>query len=386
MYISEDGTIYDAALNQTSAGDNQDNFYRIQLLVSVSNDYKTWTRWGRVGAAGAFAMFGDGSLGNALNVFNKKFKEKAGNAWEDRLEPTRTDRKKAFYTFIERRYENDPSDDDDEDVAGSSTQAMKHKEPTSPVKRAQSQLPKPVQRLMELIFNQQFFENTMTVMEYDADKLSLGQLSKHTLQRGYQALKDLSGLLDSPGTDGMWDQRVQQLSNMFYTLIPHNFGFRRPPVIYSDEMLRKEIALLESLSDMEIANKIMKDTGDKEGNTFHALDRRFAALGLQEMTPLAATTDEFTLVQDYLLKTHGATHSLKFKVQDIFRVERTGEADRFDNVTGGDRRLLWHGSRCTNFGGILSQGLRIAPPEAPVTGYAFGKGVYLGMVSSPDIV
>jgi poly [ADP-ribose] polymerase len=25
----------------------------------------------------------------------------------------------------------------------------------------------------------------------------------------------------------------------------------------------------------------------------------------------------------------------------------------------------------------LSQGLRIAPPEAPMTGYMFGKGVYL---------
>ncbi|KIH48394.1 Poly(ADP-ribose) polymerase catalytic domain protein, partial [Ancylostoma duodenale] len=36
----------------------------------------------------------------------------------------------------------------------------------------------------------------------------------------------------------------------------------------------------------------------------------------------------------------------------------------------------------TNYGGILSQGLRIAPPEAPVTGYMFGKGVYFAdMVS-----
>lgn len=39
--------------------------------------------------------------------------------------------------------------------------------------------------------------------------------------------------------------------------------------------------------------------------------------------------------------------------------------------------MLWHGSRVSNFGGILSQGLRIAPPEAPVNGYAYGKGVYL---------
>jgi len=38
--------------------------------------------------------------------------------------------------------------------------------------------------------------------------------------------------------------------------------------------------------------------------------------------------------------------------------------------------LLWHGSRFSNFVGILSQGLRIAPPEAPKTGYLFGKGVY----------
>lgn len=30
-----------------------------------------------------------------------------------------------------------------------------------------------------------------------------------------------------------------------------------------------------------------------------------------------------------------------------------------------NRQLLWHGSRMTNWVGILSQGLRIAPPEAP---------------------
>jgi hypothetical protein len=34
------------------------------------------------------------------------------------------------------------------------------------------------------------------------------------------------------------------------------------------------------------------------------------------------------------------------------------------------------------FAGILSQGLRIAPPEAPSIGYMFGKGVYFAdMVS-----
>lgn len=48
----------------------------------------------------------------------------------------------------------------------------------------------------------------------------------------------------------------------------------------------------------------------------------------------------------------------------------------------GNRWLLWHGSRLTNFVGIMSQGLRIAPPEAPVTGYMFGKGVYFADMAS----
>ncbi len=30
----------------------------------------------------------------------------------------------------------------------------------------------------------------------------------------------------------------------------------------------------------------------------------------------------------------------------------------------------------TNMIGIMAQGLRIAPPEAPTTGYMFGKGIY----------
>ena len=48
----------------------------------------------------------------------------------------------------------------------------------------------------------------------------------------------------------------------------------------------------------------------------------------------------------------------------------------------GNRVLLFHGSRLSNWAGILSQGLRVAPPEAPVTGYMFGKGVYFADMSS----
>jgi len=51
----------------------------------------------------------------------------------------------------------------------------------------------------------------------------------------------------------------------------------------------------------------------------------------------------------------------------IFKVAREGEAKVYKPFRDlHNRMLLWHGSRTTNFAGILSQGLRIAPPEAPV--------------------
>lgn len=89
------------------------------------------------------------------------------------------------------------------------------------------------------------------------------------------------------------------------------------------------------------------------------------------VTPLSNTSEEFLHLKDYLMDTRGSTHNANYQVEQIFRIERYGEFERFDaaHKTPGDRRLLWHGSRCTNFGGILSQGLRIAPPEAPVSGY-----------------
>jgi Poly(ADP-ribose) polymerase catalytic domain len=83
-----------------------------------------------------------------------------------------------------------------------------------------------------------------------------------------------------------------------------------------------------------------------------------------------------------LKNTHASTHNqYSLDLLDCFEVKRQGEDERYKKSIH-NKILLWHGSRLTNFVGILSQGLRIAPPEAPVTGYMFGKGVYFAdMVS-----
>ena len=51
----------------------------------------------------------------------------------------------------------------------------------------------------------------------------------------------------------------------------------------------------------------------------------------------------------------------RVKVGNIYEIERPTEHKSF-NAKIGNNMLLWHGSRISNFVGILSQGLRIAPP------------------------
>ncbi|POR31002.1 Poly [ADP-ribose] polymerase [Tolypocladium paradoxum] len=377
------GMIYDASLNQSSTSNNHNKFYRLQIL-RAGHLYKTWTRWGRVGEAGQNAILGDGSLASAVKFFEKKFRDKSGLHWDDRG----ADPKPGKYAFVERSYNPDSDDEDDGNDEDDSNDGAVKKEGESKV--PESTLERPVQELMRLIFNQEYFKATMSSLNYDANKLPLGKLSKATITRGFQQLKDLAALMGDPSlAASRWSMALgaatEHLSNTYYSLIPHAFGRHRPPVISSDEQLKREIELLESLSDMKDAADIMK-IDRKTAHTMHPQDRQFQSLGMEEMTPLDPAGGEFALLAKYLTGSRGSTHSVDYKLQHIFRIERQGETSRFSASKfasiPSDRRLLWHGSRCTNFGGILSQGLRIAPPEAPVSGYMFGKGIYLADLSS----
>jgi len=386
VYIDEDGVVFDVTLNQTNAGRNNNKFYRLQLLAQ-KGQYWCWTRWGRVGEKGQSKMLGQGGFDGALNEFQKKFKDKNGNPWDKRDAPTKLGR----YTFIELNYE-DSDDEKDGSLSGSGPRRRPSKESLeSEGSMVESTLPLSVQDLMALIFNLQYFSATMQDLEYDANKMPLGKLSKKTLLKGYEVLKDLAAVIaDASLAGGISARRqaIEEKSNQYFSLVPHVASRQRAPLIQSLDALKREIELLETLTDMQLANEIMKSAKTKQVERVNIVDRQYQGLGMQEVTPLDVDSTEYYEIHEYLTKSVGSTHNIHYQIQDIFRIERDGEHDRFNHSTyaslgqRSDRRLLWHGSRCTNFGGILSQGLRIAPPEAPVTGYMFGKGIYLADMSS----
>ncbi|KAK0279011.1 hypothetical protein LTR35_008746 [Friedmanniomyces endolithicus] len=381
VFVDEDGTIYDASMNQSQVAKNNNKFYRLQLLEG-DKAHHVHTRWGRVGEFGQVKTMVFHDFEDALNEFNKKFKDKSGLAWDDRAGQP----KKGKYTFLEKNY-----DDDDEDAPDD---VRKEEDDEDSKDLVESELPKQTQRLMELIFNESHFNSVLENIGYNNEKLPLGKLGKSTIQKGFEHLQELSSLIRHPSlaqSKHHISQReaLEDFTNQYYSAIPHVFGRNRPPIIDNNDILTREVAMLDTLTDMEVANAIMKTSSErhKDADSVAQIDKRFEQLKLSECEPLDSKSAEYQALKNYLINTAGHTHNIRYRLQDIFRIQREGEDDRFEKskysgLKDKNRRLLWHGSRTTNFGGILSQGLRIAPPEAPVNGYAFGKGVYLADIST----
>ena len=106
--------------------------------------------------------------------------------------------------------------------------------------------------------------------------------------------------------------------------------------------------MLDTLTDMEVANTIMKTTTDKkrDAESVNVLDKRFKELSLEEMTPLEHGSPEYKALADYLIESSGGSHNIRYRLEDIFRIERIGEAERFAKsefakLKKSDKRLLW---------------------------------------------
>jgi poly [ADP-ribose] polymerase 2/3/4 len=151
----------------------------------------------------------------------------------------------------------------------------------------------------------------------------------------------------------------------FFSYFP---SMKRPSLINSPQALKREMDLLETLGDIEVAMRALKENLSLDENP---LDHHYRTLGV-DILPVERSDPTFTLVEQYLSLTQGPTHAREYKLE-LLDVFTTIKQTPFEDV--GNRMLLWHGSRMSNFVGILSQGLRIAPPEAPVTGYMFGESV-----------
>ncbi|KAK7163385.1 hypothetical protein R3I93_007439 [Phoxinus phoxinus] len=356
---NEGADVYDVMLNQTNLQFNNNKYYLIQLLQDDNaKAYSVWMRWGRVGKVGQNSLVNcGGNLAQAKDTFKKKFFDKTKNEWEHR----------AHFEKVAGKYDMLFVDYSIED---------KEKETavvSSPLQKP-CQLNSKVQSLLELICDLKAMEEYVLEMKFDTKKAPLGKLTTEQIRAGYASLKIIEECLKRKKSN----KELLDACNQFYTRIPHDFGLKTPPIIRTEDELKEKIALLEALSDIQIAVKMVQSSVQTDE---HPLDRHYRSLQCR-LEPLDSHCNEYKVIEKYLQSTHAPTHSdYTMTILDVFAVEKEGEKDNFNSELE-NRMLLWHGSRLTNWVGILSQGLRVAPPEAPVTGYMFGKGIYFADMSS----
>lgn len=347
-----------AMLNQTNLAQNNNKFFLIQALSRKDGrGFATWFRWGRVGYSGQTNLQIFPSLEAAISVFEAKFLDKTRNDWSETIY-TIFESFIGKYTLLPVETLTRAMDD-----ANGSVEILKVEvEPTK--------LEPELFNLIKLISSRDMLERELRVAGIDLTKMPLGQMSMKMIQDGYMILQKIESQLLKNASDR---NIFIELSNQFFTVIPHNFGFTKGImyVINTFSKLKEKTELLESLSQVIEAGQDLKQLSTKQtivSTCPNPIDDHYVRMATV-LSRVAPGTPVFNLIEKYKKNTQGETHSDRSKIRNVFEINMPNEKRK-------STTLLWHGSRLTNWHSILSHGLKIAPPEAPHTGFMFDKGVY----------
>ncbi|KAJ1548670.1 Poly [ADP-ribose] polymerase 3 [Cladochytrium tenue] len=326
-----------ATVFETNIGANNNKYYKIHLVQGTVGNFAVFTR---VGERGMFDTYMASNLDDAKKAFKKKFKDKTANDWDKRDTFTA---KAGKYTMIEMDYS---SDTDEPDTAKPATAGAAKPAPSAPAKCT---LPETLQFLLQLIFDPMMFTAAMGNLGVDTEKLPLGKLSKGQIRAGFEVLEQLQAELDGKRPDA---------------------GL--PPVIGTLAMLQTKIDLLNTLGDIEIAQKLQKTPEETD-----ALTRNYDSLK-NTITPVDPGSAEFAWISEYTRASHGGPRT-RVSVLHAYRIDRQGERDRADEFARlKNRKLLWHGTNIAVVAAILSSGLRIMPHS----GGRVGRGIYFASENS----
>lgn len=347
-------------------------FYRMQVVRQTNRDvYVLFNRWGRIGESGQYQTTPQPTKEKAIEEFCKIFKSKSGNDWENKDNFKKQTGKYQLLNF---------------------TNKSNAKEYIVPFDLKNPNVPKPklekeLRKIVEDITNMKMYQASMRSFHIDQDFLPLANLTKEILNEAQQILFEIKECqeeeeairkLDSTKQDlnKILDlkDKVAERSSRFYELIPDSRYKNCPvPPIENSYMLSEKSNMINSLLDFEISSKIILGALNRIFK-INPLDYCFQALNVRAAC-LSKSSSEFKIIQQYVQNSH-STGGDDF-LMNVFAIERRGEAQRISQWNHlKNKMLLWHGSKLANFVGILSQGLRVAPPEAPATGYMFGKGIY----------
>ena len=402
-------------------------FYFIQLVHDLGKDmYIVTTQFGRIGEEGANQRSPFNTLDEAKNEFGKIFKSKTGNAWEERNNFERIKGKYMLLSYNKVQlkpnellkpfdYKKCPKSNLDNTEIHSLLKAftdssiiekafkdsgvdreffnysMLNKET---LLKARGYLIELYQKVQELENIRQIKPNTLIQnnsnndeneeksedlsedngMDLDENDSKKGKKSKGKGRKKEKSSSngEIKTLKDKTEAIISKTNEIMALSSRYYELIPKE-KYKNSCILPFDRLddVKNEIQIIDNLTYVEKAVNILLGANNKI-NSINPLDYIYNSLQTY-FELLKNDSPEFMTIEKYINNTSSFD-----KVINIFRVTRKGETERINKFKDlPNHYLLFHGTKIFNLIGIFSNGLKIAPPEAPMTGYMFGKGIYL---------
>jgi predicted DNA-binding WGR domain protein len=388
------------------------NFYKMQLISqlfdsntpnSTNNEnadgkvHVLFTRWGRIGDSGQCQRTPFATLNEAKLEFFKIFKQKTGNDFvETVVEKSRPfENKPRRYNLVslESRSKLKLKDIDFSLFSVNKSSDKRELAKNQLALYQKSEFPPGLYSFWSDLLNVEHLkktirDNTALSVSY----LPLTQLSSQSIERAYHVLnKKLKPLIERRMDLEKLSKKehlmeymqlldaINKHSNEFYELIPQmNYNYEKLKPISNEKELNTQLCLLNQLTNAHVACRILMGAKNSSLNSFEYVYR--------------ALECKFELVEpssfegQYILKYASPSQSdIKFRVQQVFKIERANEPARFDQFTyassGGpiikNRRLLWHGTCTENLVSIARKGLCRSPVEASRSnGQRYGEGIY----------
>ena len=288
------------------------------------------------------------------------------------------------------------------------------------VKAVKSKLAAPTQKLIEQLFGatQKFVITTL--------KCPLGQLTNNQIDKGRNALDEAKKIVNSKKITTAKEKRIVQLTDDFYTSIPHNLG--------TGSRGQMTQLLLDDL------NKIMNKEGDLDTlldaksveavlSTNAGVDAKYKKLNanLKWVDPKDPI---FKFMNDYFSRSKVSNHGYNnAKIKNLWIIQRYGKKEEMflantqkiagecgqhtfvketkklnhnvnmwipnkrpdlNNIereifTRANTWLCWHGTRGANVIGITKKGLLIRPSGAIHNDSMYGDGLYYSWISSKSL-
>ncbi|XP_071119721.1 poly [ADP-ribose] polymerase tankyrase-like isoform X1 [Haliotis cracherodii] len=347
------------------------NFYQIQLVHQPGKDlFILFTRWGRIGDSGQYQHTPYQVKEEAVKEFCKIFRAKTGNKWTDVKSFENKPKKYRIVHNKERRQGRTQTD-----IEFKNKSTMK------------SKLPSHIRDLVEELTNVKSLKAALSKEPMDTSLMPFGCIQRDRLLKARSLLQKISVLVDEVSDyraiNRSEDQTVEKkekyqanceeiakLSSEYYQVIPQ-VGFAYEKIRPLDQLhdLKKQIRLVSNLLDYEVASRMLLGAMYREKEV-NPLDYVYQSVGCR-----LQLLSEDVVESQYILRY--INNSVDYaEVEAIYRVAVPGEQERMDKKNLGNHRLLWHGTGVANLLSILHRGLVIAPPDAPITGHLYGKGIY----------